>query len=396
MEQIIDTYDYIDTSQSTGISDLTFPSFDKITFKWNGSYGAKLMVRFKCLSTDFSRVKGVKGIPLRAQMSSQPVEDTQDPEVCFCKVKLFRDKGAERKNKDDAKQISKQLEKVYGKANEQSLPLMYNVSLPYSVMGEIPTPSTLDSFEHATSDELPLLDLKTPTRNHIRVMTAPCHPPKRSKTSKVRKSLSSVLPPFSFQSTSPLSVAISSPIPKEKYDFEEYLQKQQQALAALPNLGTNDLSESPSLMDLQHGIHFDDDLPSLTTDALPTPQTTHTTPRSKFSGNVLDHSFMGSYQPTATSIYDIFTPEEIQAPPRECSITPPSDYGQKDYFNTSMNPISLLQQQLQLHNESASTILSNTENALLLSPQSATEKRKKRRRLMEDESIVPFSNYSPL
>lgn len=35
-------------------------------------------------------------------------------EVCFCKVKLFRDKGAERKNKDDAKQISKQLEKVYG------------------------------------------------------------------------------------------------------------------------------------------------------------------------------------------------------------------------------------------------------------------------------------------
>lgn len=35
-------------------------------------------------------------------------------EVCYCRVKLFRDKGAERKNKDDAKQISKQLEKVYG------------------------------------------------------------------------------------------------------------------------------------------------------------------------------------------------------------------------------------------------------------------------------------------
>lgn len=41
----------------------------------------------------------------------------QIDEVCFCKVKLFRDKGAERKNKDDAKQISKQLEKVYGKYN---------------------------------------------------------------------------------------------------------------------------------------------------------------------------------------------------------------------------------------------------------------------------------------
>jgi hypothetical protein len=61
----------------------------------------------------------VKGIPLRTQMESHVTanELTGSPtvdEICFCKVKLFRDKGAERKNKDDAKQISKQLEKVYG------------------------------------------------------------------------------------------------------------------------------------------------------------------------------------------------------------------------------------------------------------------------------------------
>lgn len=76
-------------------------------------------MRFKCLSTDFSRIKGVKGIPLRAQMESHVAANevagtSAVDEVCFCKVKLFRDKGAERKNKDDAKQISKQLEKVYG------------------------------------------------------------------------------------------------------------------------------------------------------------------------------------------------------------------------------------------------------------------------------------------
>lgn len=107
----------IDASQSTGISDLSFPSFDKIKFNWNGRYGSKIHVRFKCLSTDFSRIKGVKGIPLRTQMESHVPGDDDTAavdEICFCKVKLFRDKGAERKNKDDAKQISKQLEKVYG------------------------------------------------------------------------------------------------------------------------------------------------------------------------------------------------------------------------------------------------------------------------------------------
>jgi hypothetical protein len=83
-------FQIIDTHQSVGISDLSFPSFDKVTFKWRGHYGAKLFVRFKCLSTDFSRIKGVKGIPLRVQMESSA--DPYIREVCFCKVKLFRDK----------------------------------------------------------------------------------------------------------------------------------------------------------------------------------------------------------------------------------------------------------------------------------------------------------------
>jgi hypothetical protein len=91
-----------------------YPSFDRIAFDWHGRHGAKLFVRFHCLSTDFSRIKGVKGIPLRACMSSQ-IASANDPlllrhyagtflpsdkdqpdvdylEQSFCKVKLFRDK----------------------------------------------------------------------------------------------------------------------------------------------------------------------------------------------------------------------------------------------------------------------------------------------------------------
>ncbi|KAI9249290.1 hypothetical protein BY458DRAFT_525839, partial [Sporodiniella umbellata] len=40
-----------------------------------------------------------------------------------CKIKLFRDKGAERKNKDDTKQIERQLERLREKGEGGWLPL---------------------------------------------------------------------------------------------------------------------------------------------------------------------------------------------------------------------------------------------------------------------------------
>ncbi|KAL0081979.1 CP2 transcription factor-domain-containing protein [Phycomyces blakesleeanus] len=118
----------IDVKQSSGVHNVQYPSFDKITFDWNGCEGAKIFARFNCLSTDFSRIKGVKGIPLRAHMESQvfwPEVDLNSPstmlwagtftdlssqfptedepiksfgsynyiERSFSKIKLFRDKG---------------------------------------------------------------------------------------------------------------------------------------------------------------------------------------------------------------------------------------------------------------------------------------------------------------
>lgn len=101
------TYFIIDHDQSIGIHNVRFPSFDRISFDWNSRLGAKIFVRFNCLSTDFSRIKGVKGIPLRAQMetkvggvqgpvSTAALQDTNQQdyiEQCYCKIKLFRDKA---------------------------------------------------------------------------------------------------------------------------------------------------------------------------------------------------------------------------------------------------------------------------------------------------------------
>nr|CAG8504676.1 6272_t:CDS:10 [Entrophospora candida] len=89
----------IDKAASTGISNVETKTFDRVQFKWNGKKGAKIFVRFNCLSTDFSRIKGVKGIPLRVH-------------------------GAERKNKDDQKHLEKMCEKMRGKTQETTPMIM--------------------------------------------------------------------------------------------------------------------------------------------------------------------------------------------------------------------------------------------------------------------------------
>ncbi|OAA59846.1 cp2 transcription factor [Niveomyces insectorum RCEF 264] len=106
-------------------------SFDGFSVIWTpGIHGAvecNIAVRFNFLSTDFSHSKGVKGIPVRlcakttrypvphAQPSSNSPKDGSAPpasEICFCKVKLFRDHGAERKLSNDVAHVKKTIDKL--------------------------------------------------------------------------------------------------------------------------------------------------------------------------------------------------------------------------------------------------------------------------------------------
>ncbi|KAJ2805616.1 hypothetical protein H4R20_002017 [Coemansia guatemalensis] len=60
----------LDKAGSIGVVSTENKWFDRLTFQWQGRRGAKVMVRFNCLSTDFSRIKGVKGIPLRIHLDT--------------------------------------------------------------------------------------------------------------------------------------------------------------------------------------------------------------------------------------------------------------------------------------------------------------------------------------
>ncbi|KAJ1894490.1 hypothetical protein LPJ81_005149, partial [Coemansia sp. IMI 209127] len=193
---------------SVGVENSENKDMDRVTFQWHGQQGAKVVIRFNCLSTDFSKLKGVKGFTLRLHMDtyhtqsrsagpgssvppalsvsmcqfpsstaslepseasamaispvgysgtaahqipgvmSTPVSPTghelfdpqkrqlqsatgrfapgadQQPsgivpgeliEMCYTCVKLFRDKGAERKNKDELKQLESAWKRQMGK-----------------------------------------------------------------------------------------------------------------------------------------------------------------------------------------------------------------------------------------------------------------------------------------
>lgn len=99
-------------------------SFDCFSVTWSPSSTAatadcSVAVRFNFLSTDFSHSKGVKGIPVRLCAKTEIISSgTPDSpprpstEVCFCKVKLFRDHGAERKLSNDVAHIKKTIDKL--------------------------------------------------------------------------------------------------------------------------------------------------------------------------------------------------------------------------------------------------------------------------------------------
>ena len=103
--------------------ELTYASFDGFAVTWSpplhGPAECAVAVRFNFLSTDFSHSKGVKGIPVRLCAKTEQIPDAMQsvapnskPEICFCKVKLFRDHGAERKLSNDVAHVKRTIEKL--------------------------------------------------------------------------------------------------------------------------------------------------------------------------------------------------------------------------------------------------------------------------------------------
>lgn len=89
-------------------------SLDGFTIRWSanasGRPNCRLGIRFNLLSTDFSNSKGVKGSSLRLCAKTE-IMGQDEAELSYCKVKVFRDHGAERKMFTDVSQLKRAIEK---------------------------------------------------------------------------------------------------------------------------------------------------------------------------------------------------------------------------------------------------------------------------------------------
>ena len=82
-------------------------------------YEAPILLKFNFLSTDFTRSKGVKGVPARLCAKTEMLRSddrnkamVNEPEMCYSVVKLFRHHGAERKLWNDKIRMEKMVEKL--------------------------------------------------------------------------------------------------------------------------------------------------------------------------------------------------------------------------------------------------------------------------------------------
>lgn len=120
--------------------ELQHSSFDGFCVEWTVDphavrVGCEMHVAFNCLSTDFSLSKGVKGAPLRLCAKTELVSQglIQQPgapnstEICYCKVKVFRDHGAERKLSNDTIHLRRAIRKMEEKIAEAEF---YNTKAP--------------------------------------------------------------------------------------------------------------------------------------------------------------------------------------------------------------------------------------------------------------------------
>lgn len=109
-QRIID----VDTKNSIGlVGHIEELSHNALAVYWNPLESpAKVNLAVQCLSTDFSTQKGVKGLPLHVQVDTyeDPRAEVGSSQVYhrgYCQIKIFCDKGAERKLRDEERRAAK-------------------------------------------------------------------------------------------------------------------------------------------------------------------------------------------------------------------------------------------------------------------------------------------------
>ncbi|CAL8285130.1 unnamed protein product [Lota lota] len=120
-QRVIDIADYKEVF--SGISNVEEVAFNALSFIWNPNEEAKVYIGINSLSTDFSSQKGVKGLPLNLQIDTYDFSTGTNQLIhrAACQIKIFCDKGAERKMRDEERKRTKRRGKNTSDANNKGL-----------------------------------------------------------------------------------------------------------------------------------------------------------------------------------------------------------------------------------------------------------------------------------
>ena len=97
----------IDMKKSTGVvpNSIEEVAHNAVAIHWNpGQQSAQVHIAVNCLSTDFSDQKGIRGLPLHVQVDTYEDANDEFPvQRGYCQIKVFSDRGAERKSREEAR-----------------------------------------------------------------------------------------------------------------------------------------------------------------------------------------------------------------------------------------------------------------------------------------------------
>ncbi|XP_005728555.1 grainyhead-like transcription factor 2b isoform X2 [Pundamilia nyererei] len=104
-QRVLDIADYKESFNT--ISNIEEIAYNAVSFTWDVNEEAKIFITVNCLSTDFSSQKGVKGLPLMIQIDTYSYNNRSNRPLhrAYSQIKVFCDKGAERKIRDEERKL---------------------------------------------------------------------------------------------------------------------------------------------------------------------------------------------------------------------------------------------------------------------------------------------------
>ncbi|KAM6909721.1 grainyhead-like protein 2 homolog [Xenentodon cancila] len=133
-QRVLDIADYKESFSTIG--NVEEIAYNAVSFTWDVSEEAKVFISVNCLSTDFSSQKGVKGMPLLIQIDTYSYSSCSSRPIhrAFTQIKVFCDKGAERKLRDEEKKQLRKKTKGKSGSSGPTPPIMRSESTLFRSM----------------------------------------------------------------------------------------------------------------------------------------------------------------------------------------------------------------------------------------------------------------------